>query len=47
MLLFTRYPKDKSTYHRDEQFMWGSALLFSPCVTKVSSPPYNHIRTIV
>ena len=39
-----RYPKDKKTYHIDEQFMWGSALLFSPCVSQVGDL-YMHTRT--
>ncbi|XP_067937294.1 lysosomal alpha-glucosidase-like [Watersipora subatra] len=31
------YPKDKQTYSIDSQFMWGSSLLFSPCLTRGAS----------
>eukprot|EP00112_Aurelia_sp_Birch-Aquarium-sp1_P012332 Seg2594.1 transcript_id=Seg2594.1/GoldUCD/mRNA.D3Y31 product="Lysosomal alpha-glucosidase" protein_id=Seg2594.1/GoldUCD/D3Y31 len=35
--LFFEFPKDKSTYGNDQQFMWGQALLISPVLKQGAS----------
>ncbi len=34
--LFHEYPLDNNTYDIDQQFMWGSSILFSPFLFEVS-----------
>jgi lysosomal alpha-glucosidase len=35
--LFFEYPGDTQTYDIDEQFLWGSAIMFIPVLDEVSS----------
>ena len=41
-----RFPKDRTTYPMDRQFLLGPALLITPVLTKVSCPCMQNFLTI-